>query len=563
MIDINTILNTCYSTTSDYRAIANYSHIIPVTLSLILAIFVLVKSKFNLFSKVFFAFIFSFSIWLIGDLIVWTQNDYNLVYASWAPLVFIEIVFYVFGVYFALLFIKRSDITTLTKIPLFLMLVPPFIVTIMGLSVAGFNQPMCEAYNNSFLDIYKLVIEIILLLVILYYIIKSFINKINIQNRKANIVVLGSMFLFLTIFGGTEYYASITGIYEYNLYSLFLLPIFLVIIIYAVFELDIFHFKMLGTQYLVVGLVVLITGQLFFVGSTTDRFLTILTVVLTVALSIVLYRNLKRESDQRIHIEKLSEMLKFSKKQVEDTNTKLEAANEKLKGLDKLKSEFVSLASHQLRSPLTAIKGYASMLVDGDYGDINKEAKDAMNRIYESSQNLAKIVEDLLNVSKIEQGGMKYEMAPFDLNIVAEEMCKDLSIVAENKGLKINFLSKGAKDCITNGDEGKIRQVVLNFIDNSIKYTKTGKIDVKVEKKDDKVVFSVQDTGMGMTPEIKETLFHKFARGEGARMNTSGSGLGLYLTKEITEAHGGRVYVESEGMGKGSTFYMELEAIKN
>jgi len=562
METLNSIINTCELTRGNSGVMAYYSHLIPVVLSMFLAIFVLRKAKFNLFSRVFFAFIFSFSLWLIGDLILWTQNNYFLQYASWAPLVFIELVFFVFGLYFALLFIKRSDITTLTKVPLFLFLIPPFIVTILGLSVTGFNYPVCESYNNNNLDIYKLIVEIILLLVFLYYIVKSYFNRENLKNRRTNLIVLSSMFLFLLIFGGTEYYASITGVYEYNLYSLLLLPVFLLVIIYAVFELDIFRFKMLGTQYLVVGLVILITGQLFFVNGSTDRLLTILTVILTVGLSIVLYRNLERETDQRLHIEKLSEMLKFSKTQVEETNTKLQTANEKLKGLDKLKTEFVSLASHQLRSPLTAIKGYASMLEEGDYGDINPEAKDAVNRIFESSQNLAKIVEDLLNVSKIEQGGMKYEMAEFDLGEVASSMCKDLSVVAENKGLKLTYLSEGIVDCIVNGDKDKIRQVVLNFIDNSIKYTKNGEIKVKVEKKDSKVLFSVSDTGMGMSPEIRDTLFHKFARGEGARMNTSGSGLGLYLTKEITKAHGGRVWAESEGMGMGSTFFMELDALK-
>lgn len=565
MLNTESLLNTCsqfISSQSGIVLMVKYSHVIPVILSLVLGVFIFVKSKYNYFSKVFFYFVITFSIWLIGDLIVWTLSDYNLIYTVWSFLDFIEILFYVFGIYFALLFVKRADITTLTKIPLFLLLLPAFIITVIGMSVTGFDQSMCEAYNNSLLSIYKLIAEAILLLVLFSYIIKSYLNKIEIKNKKTNLVVLGSMFLFLLIFGATEYIASVTGLYEINLYSLFLLPVFLIVIIYAVFELDIFHFKMLGTQYLVVGLVVLITGQLFFVNNITDRLLTMLTVILTVGLSIILYRNLERESDQRIHIEKLSEMLKFSKKQVEDTNTKLHDANEKLKGLDKLKTEFVSLASHQLRSPLTAIKGYASMLGEGDYGDINPDAKDAINRIFESSQNLAKIVEDLLNVSKIEQGGMKYEMNSFDLGEVAASMCRDLSVVAGNKGLKLNYLSEGIVDCIVNGDKDKVRQVVLNFIDNSIKYTKTGEINVKVEKNEDKVVFSVSDTGMGMTKEIKDTLFHKFARGEGARMNTSGSGLGLYLTKEIAKAHNGRVWVESEGMGKGSTFFFELDAAK-
>ena len=115
---------------------------------------------------------------------------------------------------------------------------------------------------------------------------------------------------------------------------------------------------------------------------------------------------------------------------------------------------------------------------------------------------------------------------------------------------------------MVNGDKEKLRQVVLNFIDNSIKYTKEGTINVSVKRDKNKVLFRVKDTGMGMTPEIKASLFQKFARGDGARMNTTGSGLGLYLAKEIVSAHKGEVMVDSEGPGKGSTFGMDLDAIQ-
>ncbi len=336
--------------------------------------------------------------------------------------------------------------------------------------------------------------------------------------------------------------------------ALFTFP-FVIFTAVAILKRHLFNIKVAATAVLVFILSVVLLVEVIFSETLLMIIFRGCVFFLFLVFGINLIRSVIKEIRQR-------ERLEVLRLKLEQSNSDLENANEKLKGLDKLKSEFVSLASHQLRSPLTAIKGYASMVVDGDYGEVNKEAKDAISRIYESSQNLAKIVEDLLNVSKIEQGGMKYDMAPFDMNEVAESVTKELSIVAEGKGLKMNFLSEGVKDCMVNGDKDKIRQVVINFVDNSIKYTKTGEINVKVEKVGDKVLFSVKDTGMGMTPEIKATLFQKFARGEGARMNTSGTGLGLYLTKEISEAHGGRVYVESEGMGKGSTFFMELGAVK-
>lgn len=245
-------------------------------------------------------------------------------------------------------------------------------------------------------------------------------------------------------------------------------------------------------------------------------------------------------------------------KQVDSLNHELSVANEKLKSLDKLKTEFLSLATHQIRSPLTAIKGYASMVIDGDFGVINDKAKEAVDRIFQSSNNLALIIEDFLNVSKIESGGMKYEKVNFDLAEIASFMAKDLSIVAEKHGLKLAYNDDKNAPYTVNGDKEKLRQIVLNFIDNAIKYTKTGSINVSLSRKKDKVIFAVKDTGVGITPEIMATLFQKFARGDGARMNTAGSGLGLYVAKEIVEAHNGRVWAESEGRDKGSTFFMEL-----
>ncbi len=545
------IINSCISTTGgSLELLAKYSHAIPMALSLVLGFFIFFKAKFNLFSKIFLAFILAFATWLLGDLVTWTSSNYNLIYTFWSFLVYIEVVFYLLGFYFVFVFIREKDVSPLMKAAMFLLTLPPLIVTIMGNSVLGFNQAYCEAVNNNSLDIYKLIIESLVLLTILFYIIRAFFLKNQSPtDRKADLIVLSSIFLFLSVFGVTEYIASTTGVYEINLYSMFVLPVFLLAIIYAVFELDIFKFNLLGTHYLVIGLVILIGGQLFFVAGGTDTFLTILTIVLSIILSFILFRNLRNESMQRVRIEKLS--------------IELEDANEKLKSLDKLKTEFLSLASHQLRSPLTAIKGYTSMLMDGDFGNMTVKQKDAVGRVFESSSHLARTVEDLLNVSKIEQGGMQYVMQPFDFEKAAGDLAKDLSITAEKKGLKLAFSTDKKAPYTVNGDMEKIRQVILNLIDNSIKYTKKGSVKVILTKDEaaKKVRLEIKDTGMGVTPEIKATLFQKFARGEGMKVNTTGSGLGLYLGRQIIEGHKGKIGVDSEGTGKGSTFFIELDAV--
>lgn len=560
-MDTTNILNTCFETTNSLRVIANYSHIIPIFLSLALAIFIFVKAKFNLFSKIFLSFVISFCLWLLGDVIIWSSNNYNLIYFIWSTLVYIELIFFILGLYFVIVFVHERDAKWYTKLLFLILLLIPFIMTVRGQSVTGFNQSVCEAGNSSWLDTYKLIVEGVIVSAIVFYLIRSFFKFQDYASRKADIIVISSILLFLTVFGATEYISSITGVYEYNLYSLFILPIFLITIIYAVFELDIFRFDILGTQYLVVGLVILSGGQLFFISSASDRFLTILSVVLTLGLSIIIFRNFKKETDQRLHIEKLSVDLADSKLRLESTNMKLEAANDKLKELDKLKTEFLSLATHQIRSPLTAIKGYASMVVDGDFGPIGDQAKEAIDRIYQSSKNLAVVVEDFLNVSKIESGGMKYEKVNFDFGEISKSVATDLSLAADKKGIKLEYTQDEGNHTV-NGDKEKLRQVVLNLIDNSIKYTKAGNIWVSVKQVGDKMLFAVKDTGIGMTEEIKNSLFQKFSRGNGGRYNTTGSGLGLYLGKEITAAHGGRIWIESPGDGLGSTFFVELNIAK-
>jgi signal transduction histidine kinase len=253
-----------------------------------------------------------------------------------------------------------------------------------------------------------------------------------------------------------------------------------------------------------------------------------------------------KEVEQREKIEKMAMDLEF--------------ANAKFAELDQLKSEFVSLASHQLRGPLTAIKGYASEIIEGDFGKVPKYLIEPINTIFRSCQSLVIIVEDFLNVSRIEQGRMRYDYTEFSIGELVEEVMQENKPNFERKGLNTYVVvDKGPK---VKADRGKIKQIIGNLVDNAIKYTPKGEVTCGVTRNGSKVVFSIKDTGVGIAKGTMPKLFQKFYRAEDAsKANILGTGLGLYVASQMIKAHGGRIWAESEGENKGSAFFVELEAI--
>lgn len=247
------------------------------------------------------------------------------------------------------------------------------------------------------------------------------------------------------------------------------------------------------------------------------------------------------------------------KKEIRQATAELRAANINLKRLDVAKSEFISIASHQLRTPLTVIKGYISMVLEGTFGKLNQEEFDSLKKAYESNERLIKLVENLLNISRVESGRLKFDFLEARLEKIAGNVVEELSAEARAKGLALNYQQPSKPLPKITLDEGKIRQVILNLIDNSIKYTKKGSINVSLEQINDNIQFCVSDTGMGITEDDLPKLFKKFSRGKDTPLvHAGGSGLGLYVCKMMVEAHSGKVWCESKGKGKGAKFCFRL-----
>ncbi len=246
-------------------------------------------------------------------------------------------------------------------------------------------------------------------------------------------------------------------------------------------------------------------------------------------------------------------------RQVQESNKDLAVANEHLKQLDQAKSEFVSIASHQLRTPMTGIMGYLSMMVQGDFGKTPKELTPILKNLLEESQRMIRLINLFLNVSKIESGKLILTKQPTHIEELIDKVVSVVKKIADDKKLKLSFERPKEPMPVVAMDQDKVGDVLTNLIDNAIKYTDAGSVTVSVEQKKNDLRISVQDSGIGIAPQDAKELFNKFVRGFGiAQIHPDGSGLGLYVARRVTEAHGGKIWVESKGKGKGSTFLFTL-----
>ncbi len=259
-----------------------------------------------------------------------------------------------------------------------------------------------------------------------------------------------------------------------------------------------------------------------------------------------------------LSVQALTELNSSLQQRIDAATKELRASNAQLQKLDEAKDEFISMASHQLRTPLTSIKGYISMLVEGDVGAVTKEQKHLLEEAFISSERMVRLIGDFLNVSRLQTGKFVIEKKPVNLAALVASEIEALESNASTRNLKFVY-KRPTHFPELMIDENKFQQVIMNFADNAIYYSKEGsKITVGLREVDGKVEFTVKDTGIGVPAEQQEQLFSKFFRATNARQQRpDGTGVGLFLAKKVIDAHGGSIVFESKE-GKGSTFGFRL-----
>jgi signal transduction histidine kinase len=255
-----------------------------------------------------------------------------------------------------------------------------------------------------------------------------------------------------------------------------------------------------------------------------------------------------------LRFEEIEQFNKTLQDRIDSATKKLRHSNDKLRMLDQTKDDFISMASHQLRTPLTSVKGYVSMVLDGDAGKITPLQRKLLTQSFISSQRMVYLISDLLNVSRLRTGKFVIEAVPCNIATVISDEVQQLVETAKGRNLELVYHKPEAFPTYML-DETKLRQVIMNFIDNAIYYTPSGgRIEINLIERANSIEFTVVDNGIGVSKSEQHHLFTKFFRaGNAKRARPDGTGLGLFMAKKVVIAQGGAIIFKSQE-GKGSTF---------
>lgn len=335
----------------------------------------------------------------------------------------------------------------------------------------------------------------------------------------------------------TNLLLPIIGIFDFTWIANISTILYVSVIMYAIARYGLFNLRVISVELLTALVVSVLMVEVFMSKSVLDFYVRLFALILILILAAFLIKTVYREIEQR--------------KVIEAQNKELAEANEE-------RSEFLTFASHEIRNPLTAIRGYASLMYDGTLGPISPDARDGAQKIIAAGEEMLVLISQFLNKSKMELGKLEYYIVPFDVCVATLSVVERFRPHAEQKKLDLRFKAQMSGTCMVLADENKVKEIVAILIDNAIKYTHTGSIEVAIKTRGEFAHVSVSDSGAGIEKELIPNLFKKFSRADAKKLNMLGTGVGLYLARTLTESMGGKVLVESKGKGQGSVFSLQL-----
>ncbi|MGD0576580.1 MAG: ATP-binding protein [Candidatus Staskawiczbacteria bacterium] len=352
-------------------------------------------------------------------------------------------------------------------------------------------------------------------------------------------------------------------------YGNFLVALYPFFLGYAIIKYRLFDIKIATTEILVFIMWLFLIIRTLISETSQELLINIITLTAVTIVSYLLVRASLKQAKQKDEIENMAKEIGHA---LESEKHSLEAekhAHEELKVLDEAKSQFLVIANHHLRTPLTTVKWYLEMMMDKKNGKLTKKQSNYLNQIYHGNEKEIELVDNLLDLSQFQLGSDVTDLEPeIDIENIVKQIIAGLEAESKQKNINISLKSENNLPKIyANGPRLKV--ALANIINNAVKYTERGgvKIEIKTVKdslNNQKLLIAVKDTGIGLSKEEIKNLFVKvFERGEQAkRLFPTGKGIGLYLSSKIIESHKGKIWAESSGEGKGSIFYVELPVSK-
>jgi len=532
---------------SNAPSLLYYSHFVAIFAALIFVYILAFKVKESLVTRIFLFSISCFIVWSVIDVLLWASNRSDLVLFYWSLQILLEMLLYASAFYLAYIFIKQKDLDFYNKLILVATILPIVILLPTRYLLPAIDISYCDAVESSLVIFYTYLIEVIFILSILFVCFRE-INQ-STQRKKEILLFSTGLIIFLLAFSSGNIIGSITENWILAQAGLFGMPLFIAFLAYTVVRFKTFNVKLISTQALVVVLWFLVGSLLLIRTIESIRIITSITLIALLLLGIQLVRGVKREIKQREQIEKLA--------------GELQIANEG-------QANLIHIINHQIKGYLAKARNvFSELLTEPEYGPISESAKPMMNEGLKSLTEGVDFVTDFLNASNIEKGTYKYEMQPLDIKVLVQNVAEKQKVVAEEKGLSFEVnIAEG--DYNIRGDKVQLEQAMRNLIDNSIRYTPSGTINLQLSREhnppsqsfgeaSDKIRLKIEDTGIGISDELKPKLFTKGGRDKNSlKVNVNSTGFGLSFVKDVIEAHHGRVWAESAGVNKGSTFFMKL-----
>lgn len=522
-----------------------YSHLPAIAIALIVGIFVFLNNPKSLLNRLLFGVAALFSLWAFANLVLWTSVNSDVVIFVWSLFGILSAGLSICTIYLVYVFLRKRDVSFWHKLAFFLFLLPVVAFAPTSYNLSGFNLDLCgsSGFEGIWYLAYVTAVGVLGMIWSLFLLVRGFFSSKD-KTMKKEIVFMGvgvELFLFSFFFSGflASYLNDIgvTNDYSLEFYGLFGMTAFMVLISYMIVRFRAFNAGMLATQALVIALILLISSLFTFINELMPRLLIGVTLVLTSVVGVILIKSVKREIEQRKRIEQLArDLSKANDQQV----------------------TLIHFITHQIKGFVTKSRNIFAMMKEGDFGVMPETAKPMIEQGFDSDTKGLATIQEILNAANIKSGKVSFTMEPFDLKALIEGIANDLKPNAEAKGLTLTT-ELGTEPLTVTGDSAQLVNAYKNLIDNSIKYTPSGGVTLHLEKKDGKALFTVSDTGVGITAEDMAHLFTEGGHGkESTKINVDSTGFGLYIVKNIVEAHKGRVWAESDGAGKGSRFIVEL-----